>query len=139
MGLFDFLRPRPAAPVHRTWTHAKDVGIFADAGTGAALERALAREGVQARVFVGPEGRAIEILTRFLPSVVLIRADEVDAAAVLAALDPVPGLAEVPVLLAGGAPAPLRDLLGARSGGVVTRADAESLARAALELAPEMA
>lgn len=140
MGLFDFLRPRPAPVVHRTVTRAKDVAVFASEPSGAALERALAREGVQARRFTGPEGRALEILTRFLPSVVLVRADEVDARAVLDALDGVPGLAEVPLLLADArGPRPeLRALLEGRGGGVASSAGEAELAAAALELAPEL-
>lgn len=142
MGLFRFLRARPSPVVHRTWTHAKDVGVFARApGTRAALERTLAREGIQARCFEDEGGRALEILTRFLPSVLLVWAEETDPRPVLEALELVPGLREVPVLLAGRAPAsaePWMSALGDRAGGVLVVERMEELIGPCLELAPQL-
>lgn len=138
MGLFElFRRRRPE--VHRTWTHAKDVAVFAGPSSGPELERALAREGIQARIFSGPEGRALEIVTRFLPTLLLVRGDEVDAAALLEKCGAIPGLADVPALLAGPDGPGLERALGEKSGGVTTRTDAASLTEAVLELAPELA
>ncbi|MEL6186580.1 MAG: hypothetical protein AAFU79_18330 [Myxococcota bacterium] len=140
MGLFDFLRRRSNhAPAHRTWTRAKDVAVFASPEEGPRLERALSKEGIQARVFVGAEGRAVEILTRFLPSVILIRADLAEADAVLAATADVPGLAEVPVILASASDdLDLREILGPRVGGVASAPDPDALVAACRSLAPEL-
>lgn len=137
MGLFAWFRPRTPAAVPRTWTHAKDVAVFAaDPETRHRLERSLAREGIQCRTFSDASGRAVEILTRFLPSVVYVRCDETSPKSVLTALAAVPGLAEVPVILAGPQARP--EDLENRTGGVLHDLEPEAAARACLELAPEI-
>lgn len=137
MGLFEFFRRRPEA-VHRTWTHAKDVAIFADADAGPQLERALAREGIQARVFRGPEGRAIEIMTRFLPGVLLVRADQVDIPDLLTQCSKIPGLAEVPLLLCAVETEALGGHLGERAGAVLTSVEPDTVSQAVAAYAPEL-
>lgn len=113
--------------------------MFASAEEGARLERALAREGIQARVFVGAEGRAVDILTRFLPSVLLIRADLVDAESVLRSTAEIPGLVDVPVVLATASDAlDLRGTLGDRAGGTTRGVAPEALVEACRVLAPDL-
>ena len=134
---WDRLRGKVTSSEPRTWTRAKDVALIADSTWGERVERSWAREGIQTRRFDGLGGRAIEMLTTFVPSVIVVRTAPPDAIVALRALEGVPALSGIPRVVAGELGAKLEEGRGAPLE-VDRDIDPEHLARLVVGLAPEL-